>query len=746
MWRAIRNLVTVFRRKNKDVFAAEFSPDNLITFLQKYFNTTADEKLCINRISESFFSRYFVSDERIIFLAKNLSSEKHPWRLRLYKEMDALYSGVSMNNLESKLLDEQWSFEKPLNGENTSDILLQLKAHRMALVPRLALGLIYKDIQQEQIQSYLKAWIDFVTNQGSEYPYFSTLVVIQRLFSLSWAIAFVAADNRQSNVMLLATLFEIVRVDIDYLMPRLGRSFQNNHLLVDYFAGWYICHVFPEFVKDPGQAAVYESKWIGELMRQTLDDGTGFEQSVHYHEFGCEMAVAYMFLKQRRGEQIPDKVRTRIEYMLKFQSDLAGPHLMPPAIGNATEDPLFPLYSPAGSAAGAWRCLYHNLFAGEGGIGSKRDHSVEWAYWISGGAIEPSEKVEVGESSLVAYTDGGYFVLNDSVSGLRTLFRTGPAKRCLVICGHAHADILTVTQSYSDQWILMDPGTLTYRYGKKDFGYGIANWRAYFSGPESHNGLCIEGIDPLNRLEGDFRETLCQTTIKTVVDSHKNFGVLVRGTASSESPIAGYTRTLLQINGEYTIICDDLAKSEDVGCVWYSFQFGPGLALTLAGDRQVVLRLGDRKWNLVGDVKLGPAKILRGSLDPIGGWVSPAYGRLELAPQVKFLAPKDGLNAIVMGFLPESRGSYWVESDRLDGGWVVQVAQGGMQDIVIINSEKVKKTLKWSNIIFQGEALWLRNLLGNCTDIRGLNVGYLKVDEEVLIHKNGTSFSGRLYG
>ena len=118
-------------------------------------------------------------------------------------------------------------------------------------------------------------------------------------------------------------------------------QYPNNHLLADWFAGWYIQQLVPEFLAHPEHD--YEQLFRAEFLRQTYADGGNFEHSAHYHEFACEMGVAYLLLCRQQGRHPDAGIEIRIDRLLALQSALTGPHCHPLAYGNAVEDTLFPL-------------------------------------------------------------------------------------------------------------------------------------------------------------------------------------------------------------------------------------------------------------------------------------------------------------------------------------------------------------------------------------------------------------------
>src|SRR3546814_2292879 len=108
-----------------------------------------------------------------------------------------------------------------------------------------------------------------------------------RQVAYSWAMPFLVAKAEKGDrtaAEVCRQLFRIVAADCRYLLPRLGRSVGNNHLLADRFAAWFLAACYPELVPEAGDLAAAERAWLAEFARQFQADGPNFEQSLLYHE------------------------------------------------------------------------------------------------------------------------------------------------------------------------------------------------------------------------------------------------------------------------------------------------------------------------------------------------------------------------------------------------------------------------------------------------------------------------------
>ena len=274
--------------------------------------------------------------------------------------------GLRIYETDGAPLCRQFPWNEPL-PVRLDDALYAIRPHRFAFAPQLALSILYGAPFAKRFADVLEGWMTAASKGEGPYLYASNLVVIQRFLALSWAWSFLAArleveaDGNTLELMIL----KILHADAQYLATRLGDSYPNNHLLADAFAGWYIGLLFPEFLSDSDWRTRFEAMWLGELARQTYEDGSSFEHSTHYHESACELAVAYVLLSRANAGEVPGWVMQRTRRMLQFQLDIVAGTNAPLRIGDAIEDGFFPLDTVDGWGTAVWGEVYRQMFAGE---------------------------------------------------------------------------------------------------------------------------------------------------------------------------------------------------------------------------------------------------------------------------------------------------------------------------------------------------------------------------------------------
>ncbi|MDZ7829176.1 MAG: heparinase II/III-family protein [Halofilum sp. (in: g-proteobacteria)] len=297
----------------------------------------------------------------------------------------------------------------------------------------------------------------------------------------------------------------------------------------------------------------------------------------------------------------------------------------------------FPLDPDEGWCSGSLRELRRALF--EPAIAPAPVESAGWirAFWLLGGELAPAPAEASPAPALEAFPDTGVHVFTDAARGARLVFRTAPRSGVPVAPGHMHADLLSVCLNVEGRPLLVDPGTYTYRSPAKRWDPGTPAWRTFFAGPAAHNGPVIADEDPLGRPAGDFRQTGGEARSEDVVRASDHLA-LVNARLTGAGVYEGAERTCIGVAGEYWLIIDH--APDPAGAVsrcHYGFQLAAGAAIE-CHERCASLRAppDQQVTALAYGGGVDTPECLEGSLDPLDGWVSPAYGRLEPAPRLRF--------------------------------------------------------------------------------------------------------------
>jgi hypothetical protein len=672
-------------------------------------------------------SRFFVDCADVPELVHSLNDLTGNFIERLSSEVHDMTDGayrVYSERVAPLRPEFPWGRRSP---RTPPDILFTAQPHRFTFAPQLAIAIVARRYPAERMLELVRAWSSFVSSDSTGIGFISNLVVIQRLLAVGWAYVLLGkAEAGDADLLDLKwALLNVIRQDIEFLTPRLGDSYPNNHLLVDRFAAWYIAACHPEFFRHSTPISELENAWLDELNNQTYEDGGYFEPSVHYHILITEAAVAYYILSIRQGRSVPDWFTARLERMLGLHADLADADGAEPQFGSCIEDPLFALMSGAPGGA-SLRSLHRALFRKTDRDGEEFLDGMEWAYWMTAGRARLSGKGKQ-ESGIRAYPDMGLFVIRDSKTSTKITFRTGPRCSLRVVPGHMHSDLLGVYVVNRSVPLIVDAGTYTYRYGETTLGGRRINWRTYFTGPACHNALELASCDLFDPLTGDFRERGSRTPgIDHLAYGSSGELAFVEGTIDGGGAYSGFTRGVLAVYGEYVFIWNILPKELAVSRSAFLFQLAPDSIVTEAKSA-ITIRKELAAIALSHSGGLKRKETLSGSFDPLAGWVSPAYAQIVAAPQLRFApSPEHTMTAFFLGPVEQDPPSD-ITCEVTDGGArAISVCAEGFRDRILVDPTG-KAPYFSPDMLFEGKALWLRESSSGGLEVRAQACTRLKV-------------------
>lgn len=534
------------------------------------------------------------------------------------------------------------------------DSLYRVRPHRMAFASRFALASFSRPDAAGALDAILDGWMQRVSATACRPAYHSTLLVLQRMLSLTLTgmLLELAFKDRGRPPAVCTRIARIVDADARYLVPRIGDAFPNNHLLGDAFAGWLLGRIAPERLPSQDWAGRFTALFRNEIARQVHPDGTSFEHSLHYHELVLEMLAFYLAVEGSADEHADAVIKTRLEAMLRFQSEIRWDALGP-GFGNVIEDPLLPLDNLLAAAPAAWRTL--SLLWCQHRDPDWRDApvSAERGFWLhalaaaNGGVGQgiPAPCEEAGEDTVTTvFTDGGFVVFDSPVPTSQLVFRTGPHPGTEPCAGHMHADLLGICWAVAGHPVVVDAGTFSYRRGSE----GAHHWREYFAGPGGHSVPSIGAQDPLGTLSRDFRPRSTATRARTEAGGTGALA-FAHAVLSCDSPSDGLARSVIAVAGSYLLVIDSFPEGAEGQGAASVFQFAPGFEPESA-DAILRGRVGEETVAIVSLPDTTP-ELAQGREAPVAGWVAPRYGEKVPAWRARFPLPGDGdgISAFVLG-------------------------------------------------------------------------------------------------
>ncbi len=556
------------------------------------------------------------------------------------------YVGLPVYDLSGQRLDAQYPWWNPC--PDNADLLYQVRPHRFGFMPRWASASFHDPTLLESIADVLAGWAAALQRREAyRLAYISNLVVFQRIIACLWAWRFVSSSAAsESRTRCELRLLALVEADVSYLFPKLGHSYPNNHLLVDRYAEWFLRQVVPMFCPHEATSpdADVNERWLAELRRQIYPDGSSFEHSLHYHAIASDLVTTYLLLMKRAALPVADWVKDLHGRMTEFQLAFVSPLGPTQAVGDATEDPMFPLDDRDIWTSRNYEPIYRYLHdaPGRSAAATSLGDVCELASWLTGSLSRFVPRSQA--TTLKRFADGGYYCMGASAD-LRVIFRTGPHRALGHAGGHCKADLLSILVQVQGYPFVVEAGTFTYRLNSTGDVIGA---RRYFMGPESHNGVSISGYDPLGALEGDFRQPRLAASVHVL--SSQQHGELAWTDARivGGGPYDDHRRGVIFLGRQFCLVYDIASEELAASTAHYGFQLAPGVAIEDSPDTD-----GLRLKLLSASIALGYAgnvqapECLVGNLTPPAGWYSPRYGELVPAPQLRFRLDSPGISAFL---------------------------------------------------------------------------------------------------
>ncbi len=662
--------------------------------------------------------RFFIQPEAMAAAVTTIAVHHPGWREQLLN--DSRDWCVSLGDAYMTKLGSKGTIDwQNLPAGPGRDHLYQDRVHLFAFAAILARAMLFGAPVGGDLRRNIASWMQLTEAQYDPAGYSGGLIVVYRAVAITWTLAFLAGGSE--DVELEFMLLRIMLSDARFLADRLGSSFPNNHLLADGFCLWYLGSLFPEFKESEAWKVRGEAVWLAELRRQIHADGASFEQSSHYQMLACEMALGYVLINHRNDRPIPDWVNERVERMLRFHADLYGTEGCPMTFGDCVEDPLFPLGCLRAWGHGDYRTVYASLFHPSIPQSDQSSPDNETAFWLLGGTLPVAASTHE-ESPFAAYSQGGCFVFRDLDANSRLMLRTGPARDAAVNPGHMHADLLSITLQVGDQAVIVEAGTYTYRSAPRNWPMQAPPWREYFMSPFAHNGLAIEGVDPLQRGPGDFPGIPIQSRVRTVCEKSGSALTHVAAEIIGATSYSGHRRGVVAVSGQYWLVYDLLPRGAPLASLSFGLQCAIGSRITHESNSKTL-------WVDAGSARLGIAmsdgivieRIVRGGTDPVSGWVSRRYGEIHEAPMLRYkMTDISGFHATL---LSPSAVRPLPKPEALElpaGDCAFRISDAHNVDYLMLSSEGNDKVLSMSGIDFVGGALWLRTTGGMLAELRWL--------------------------
>ena len=199
--------------------------------------------------------------------------------------------------------------------------------------------------------------------------------------------------------------------------------------------------------------------------------------------------------------------------------------------------------------------------------------------------------------------------------------------------GHGHADALSFWLSVNGQPFFVDPGTYLYHSGGK--------WRRFFRSTIAHNTIEVDGKDQAEQVADFIFENFYE--IHHVLWAEKDdrilWGAEHNGYCRLSDPVI-HRREVTYFKKDYFFTIADILKCIGKHEVKLLFHLHPKISIEDQGGNTYLLSSNGISLKLIVDNQL-QAQIFYGSKEPLIGWYSPGFNRLEKS---KSLVLKGNIN------------------------------------------------------------------------------------------------------
>jgi len=529
-----------------------------------------------------------------------------------------------------------------------SKVVWELNRHqwliRLGQVYRLSGEARYASVFARMISDWMRE-----NPPGIGINWASSLEVAIRLISWSWTLV-LFRDAPALTPALKAEMLAWIGIHAAHVDSYLSHSFSpNTHLTGEALGLYYAGTLFPELDAGGRWRRRGRKILLQELSKQVFEDGVYFEQSTCYQRYTAEIYLHFIVLARRNADSLPGFVGERTQALIDWLVAVQNPEGSMPRIGDEDGGWLLPLEV---------RCPddYRGLFALAAAVFRRADYA--WAargesaeaLWLLG---RNGRRVLRGLAPRPPRTSasrhfplGGYAVMRNNwrSDAHQLVFDVGPLG-CHHSAGHGHADLLGIQCAAFGRPVLVDPGTYCYTPDPA--------WRNYFRSTFSHSTVVVDGTGQAVPL-ASFRWSARPAARMRAWNSAPGFDY-ADAEHDAYSELHGsprHRRRILFVKHGYWVIVDDVT-GDGIHELQVRYQFAP-LERCTQIDGWMLGAVSKESGLMVRafSAHVLTKNILSGSVDPVAGWISPAYGIRCPAPLLNYRVTGDLPVRIVSMLVP----------------------------------------------------------------------------------------------
>lgn len=511
------------------------------------------------------------------------------------------------------------------NSHQIGGIKFAWELNRFHHWPKLALAYIanHDQIYLKECFDELKHWLE--TNP---YPYginwISSIELGIRLVNLLFFLKIVGSHhfNEEGRRLLARFVYLHARHLCKY---RSKYSSCANHAISEALGLFAAGLMFPAFTDASKWKTLGRRVLEKEAARQILEDGSSFEHSIPYLQFVADHLLVYHLWCKEYQEPMNHDIERRLIAICDFLVTIMDLDGNVPLFGDDDDGFLLKTWSNG-----------HNNFLSLINTGSILFGRPHWIH--PSASLDTKTTILLGRSAPCQwklmqrkrdwnpttryFPNAGLGVIRHGSFKQEILFvgNSGPLG-LPPLGGHGHADALSFWLSVNGQPFFVDPGTYLYHSGGK--------WRHYFRSTAAHNSVQIDDQDQAEQLGdfmfGDFYQ------INNINWREDNESVCWAaehdGYARLPDPVL-HRREVCYFKRKRSFEIVDLLNCNGWHKIKILFHLHPNVEVRSEGENRYCLSVGSISVILHTDKQL-KGQVLIGSEDPLMGWYSPKFNRLE---------------------------------------------------------------------------------------------------------------------
>jgi uncharacterized heparinase superfamily protein len=396
-------------------------------------------------------------------------------------------------------------------------------------------------------------------------------------------------------------------------------SSANNHLVGE-MAGLYVASViWPFYPESNSWRSMARQTLVREISRQVHSDGVGSELSTEYQLFVLELFLMAAALGHAAADPFPEAFWQQINGMVTFLLAISDRNCNFPLFGDGDSGQVVAVPDTRQARARSLMRFCSGLSREANASPLHSDTRMTLLLWGQSPASLPFRPRPACHADFRPFPEGGYYVLTAEQGRENAMMIVLDAGELGLppLCAHGHADALSFWLSYGGYEFLVDPGTFSYEDGR---------WRNYFRGTAAHNTIRIDGQDQ-SVANGRFQwlhTARCEVHHAEESDEWIEVEASHDGYKRLTDPVVHRRRLRLFKRSKDILIADRLvcAATHDVEIY---FHFHENCSVRQRAICSFTAEIENFRLTMNMDPKLR-YQVVRGSENPILGWVSRRYG------------------------------------------------------------------------------------------------------------------------